>query len=88
MNRLFYPESVVIVGVSESPYNKGRKVLQNLSRFGFKGNVYCIGRREGETEGRRILTHLENLDSTPDVAVLLVPAETIERLVDARAFRM
>ncbi|MCG6534260.1 MAG: CoA-binding protein, partial [Syntrophales bacterium LBB04] len=83
MNKLFYPESVVIVGVSESPSNKGRTVLQNLARFGFKGNVYCVGRRQGEAEGRRILTRLEDVDRSPDVAVLLVPVETIVETLEA-----
>lgn len=83
MNKLFYPESVVIVGVSEFPSNKGRTVLQNLARFGFKGNVYCVGRRQGEAEGRRILTRLEDVDRSPDVAVLLVPVETIVETLEA-----
>jgi len=83
MNKLFYPESLVIVGVSESPSNKSRKILQNLARFGFKGSVYCIGRRQGEVEGRRILTRLEDIDRTPDVAVLLVPVEMIVEYLEA-----
>jgi acetate---CoA ligase (ADP-forming) len=83
MNRLFFPESLVIVGVSESPSNRARKVLQNLARFGFKGNVYCVGRRQGDVEGVRILTHLEDIERTPDVAVLLVPVEMIVESLEA-----
>ncbi len=83
MRKLFYPDSLVIVGVSESPSNKGRKILQNLARFGFSGAVYCIGRRQGDVEGRRIVTQLEDIDRTPDLAVLIVPVEMIVESLEA-----
>jgi acyl-CoA synthetase (NDP forming) len=48
MQKMFYPESVMVYGVSSSSNNLGRNTVENLERFGFKGSVYLVGRKENE----------------------------------------
>lgn len=58
MNKLFYPESVVVYGVSSSPTNLGSTIIRNLEGFKFKGRVYAVGSEGGDLNGRKIVSGL------------------------------
>ncbi|MCX8117065.1 MAG: acetate--CoA ligase family protein [Desulfobacterota bacterium] len=83
MDKLFYPKSVVVVGVSEREDNLARHIVENLFEFRFNGEIHLVGRREGVLFGRRILTSLDQLPDGIDVAVILTPAHTVPDLVEA-----
>ena len=82
MKKIFYPDSVAVIGVSERPDNLAAEILRNLSRFGYSGNVYAVGRREGRVEGMPILPSVDALPSEVDLAVILTPAATVPGLLD------
>ncbi|MFH1079303.1 MAG: acetate--CoA ligase family protein [Pseudomonadota bacterium] len=77
MQNMFYPKSVMVCGVSDSPDNLGRNIIENLDRFSFSGSVYLVSREGGELNGRKIHKHIENIEAVPDLAVLLIPAKAI-----------
>lgn len=83
MDKLFYPKSVVVIGVSERPDNLARNIVENLFEFHFNGEIHLVGRKEGVLFGRRILTSMEQLPEGVDVAVILTPAQTVPDLVEA-----
>ena len=74
MVSLFYPQSVVIVGVSDTPGNLGLNIVENLDRFMFSGEVYLVGRSGGQIGKRSIYRTIEDLPETPELAVILIPA--------------
>ena len=81
MKNYFYPESVAVFGVSHSPSNLARIIVENLERFGYQGRVYPVGSSTGVLAGWNIVESLEEVEETPDLAVLLIPAARIpERL--------
>ena len=82
MQKMFYPESVMVYGVSDSPNNLGRNTVENLERFGFKGSVYLVGREGSELNGRKIYRHIEDIDAVPDLAVFLIPAKAIPDVME------
>jgi acyl-CoA synthetase (NDP forming) len=43
MRRFFYPKSLAVVGVSDSPSNLARVIMENLQRFGYEGRAYPVG---------------------------------------------
>jgi len=45
MEKIFYPESIMVVGVSDTPTNLGKNIVENLDRFHFKGPVYLVGKQ-------------------------------------------
>jgi acetyltransferase len=55
VDQLFYPKSVVVVGVSERPDNLARNIVENLFEFQFGGDLF-VGKRGGILFGRRICT--------------------------------
>ncbi len=83
MKALFYPRSLVVIGVSDSPLNLARLIVENLDGAPFSGRVYCVGRRAGRLNNRPIFESVEAIDEVPDLAVLLIPAETVPDTLDA-----
>lgn len=83
MEQLFYPKSVVVIGVSERPDNLARNIVENLFEFQFDGEIHLVGKRGGILFGRKIYTSLDPLPEGIDVAVILTPAQTIPDLIEA-----
>src|SRR4030043_1868645 len=83
MHQLFYPKSVVVIGVSESPNNLARNIVENLFEFQFNGEILLIGKKEGILFGRRICTSVDDLKEGIDVAVILTPAHTVPGILEA-----
>lgn len=83
VQQLFYPRSVVVIGVSERPDNLARNIVENLFEFQFNGEIHIVGRKEGILYGRRILTSMDQLPDGIDVAVILTPAQTVPDLIEA-----
>ncbi len=83
MNKLFYPKSVVVVGVSERPDNLARIIIENLFEFQFNGEILLVGKKEGILFGRRICTSMDDLREGIDVAVILTPAPTVPGILES-----
>jgi acyl-CoA synthetase (NDP forming) len=83
MNKIFYPNSIAVIGVSERPTNMGRNIVANLLDFGYGGEIHVVGQREGVVFGHRIRTSIEELPQGIDLAVILTPAPTVPDLMDA-----
>jgi len=83
MQRIFYPDSIVVIGVSERPENLARTIVTNLCAFGYKGGLFAVGRREGAVQGIPIGTSLDQVPDGLDLAVILTPAVTVPDLMEA-----
>jgi acyl-CoA synthetase (NDP forming) len=83
VNQLFYPKSVVVVGVSERPDNLARNIVENLFEFQFNGEIFLVGKKDGILFGRRICTSMEDLHEGIDVAVILTPASTVPGILES-----
>jgi len=83
VDQLFYPRSVVVIGVSEKPDNLARNIVENLFEFQFNGEIHLVGRNEGILFGRRILTSMDQLPDGIDVAVILTPAQTVPGILES-----
>jgi acyl-CoA synthetase (NDP forming) len=82
MRKIFYPESLVVLGVSPRAENLGKNIIANLLEFGYRGKIYAVGRERGEVFGIQILSAVEELPEGIDLAVFLTPAPLIPELLD------
>jgi acetyltransferase len=82
MQPIFYPRSLVVIGVSERPENLARIIISNLQAFQYKGQVYAVGRKAGVVHGVRIVTSLHEIPDGLDLAVILTPAATVPDLME------
>jgi len=85
MKKFFYPESIVVFGVSPTDNNLARIIVDNLDRFQFSGKVFPVGTKKGELGRRRVFTSVHEIDETLDLAVILVPGRFVPETLMACA---
>ncbi len=83
MNKIFYPDSIAVIGVSERPNNLAANIIGNLLEFCYGGDIYAVGLRSGKVHDIPILTSVESLPDGVDLAVILTPAATVPSLLEA-----
>jgi acetate---CoA ligase (ADP-forming) len=82
MKTMFFPKSVAIIGVSNSPSNNGRVIAENMDRFGFEGTIYLVGGKKDILGNRTIYPGLSELPVVPDLAVILIPARGLLEVLE------
>jgi len=82
MKKIFYPDSVAVIGVSSKPTNLGRNIVDNLIDFGFDGLVYAVGPSGGIISTRRIYKSVLDIPDFVDLAIILTPAHTIPAIFE------
>jgi len=87
ITRLMRPRSVAIVGVSPEPGSGGGGVLDNLERFGYRGEIHLVSRNRSEVKGRPCVASIDDLPEGVDTALLMLPRAAIEPAVAACARR-
>lgn len=84
MEKLFYPESIVIFGLSSKTSNLPRLTLENLLNWGYEGRIFGINPRsqDNHVNGIKIYNNVKELPKVPDIAFCLVPARLIPDIVE------
>lgn len=78
----FNPGSIAVVGVARSEGKVGHFVFDNLIEAGFGGEVFPVNPSADEIHGIRCYPDLTSLPSTPDLAVIVVPAASVPAVID------
>ncbi|MEW6348330.1 MAG: acetate--CoA ligase family protein [Thermodesulfobacteriota bacterium] len=81
MKDLFFPSSVVVIGVSPQRANLGKEIARNLLEFQYTGVIHLVGLDGGVFLGRVIHRSLEEVPDPVDLAIILTPASTIPGLL-------
>ena len=81
MKKFFYPKSLAVVGVSETPDNLARGIVNNLLQFNYQGKIFLVGARPGNAFDRPIYPSLRDLPEPVDLVVVLAPARVIPSLL-------
>jgi acetyltransferase len=84
VERLFAPESVAVVGASETAL--GSMVFQNLHRD-FPGRLYPVNPRRAEVHGVTAYREVDDLPEAVDMAVILTPAASVPDIIERSAAR-
>ena len=80
---LLRPRSIAIVGASDRPGGIATRILDNIERFNFAGEIHLVSRSRGEIRGRPCVPSIADLPEGVDVALLTVPAEGLADAVEA-----
>jgi len=85
MEKLFYPESIAIMGLSKKPTNVPRIILENLIRWGYMGRIFGVnpGSADMHVDGVRMYKRIEDLPMIPDLCVSLIPARLIPDTIES-----
>jgi acyl-CoA synthetase (NDP forming) len=83
LDPLFYPESVALVGATESPGKLGAIVLGNLLRL--KGRVYPVNPNYTDIMGLKAYPSIREVPGIVDLSVILRPAVEIPEILRQHA---
>ncbi|MFT7476007.1 MAG: acyl-CoA synthetase (NDP forming) [Verrucomicrobiales bacterium] len=78
---LLAPRSIAIAGLSADPTKHGQRVLANLRKVGFEGQIWGVHPRQPTIEGVEVFASIDDLPAAPDVVVSAVPAAAVGKLV-------
>ncbi len=82
MEKLFYPDSIIVFGASPRKGNLGRVIVGNLLRFGYPGRIYMYSPRGGVLYGQQIISDLNEVPPGIDLAVIITPANTVPHILE------
>ncbi len=83
LDPLLEPESLAVVGLSDDAGKHGGRVLANLRKLGYGGQVWGVNPRLPEVEGAAVFASLHDLPGVPDLVVCAVPAPVVPGVVAA-----
>ena len=82
MEKFFNPQSVVIVGASNSSFNLGATICNMLKDYlNYSGTVYVVNSRGEMVNGYRGFSSVLDLPETPDMAIIIVAARHVPGIV-------
>lgn len=82
MKNVLHPRSVAVIGASGDRSKVGSAVLVNLLRGGFTGPVYPVNAESRSIRGVRAYKTVREIPDEVDLAVVAVPAEAIDAVLD------
>ena len=83
LGRLLDPASIAIAGLSADPAKHGGRVLANLRKLGYRGEVWGVNPKLPRVEGIEVQASLGDLREPPDLVVCAVPAPVVRDIAIA-----
>jgi len=83
LEKLFYPDSIAVIGASASPGKVGYAVLSGLMEAGYKGKIVPVNPKADELLGAKSYKSLEAYGEKVDLSVIAVPTPAVKDAVAA-----
>ena len=87
LDLILNPRAVAIIGASRDPTKRGYQAVKALLAAGFTGKLFPVNPNGGEILGLRIAASLDELPTTPDLAFVCTPAESVPAVLEECALR-
>ncbi len=81
IDRFFNPRSIAVIGASRRQETIGRALVRNLVLGEFTGRVYVVNPTAGAVSGMPSYATVGDIPDEVDVAIVAVPAESVEDVV-------
>jgi len=81
LEHLFRPQSVAVIGASETPRSVGATVLHNLVAGKFAGPILPVNPKHRELAGIKVYPTVARLPAVPELAVICTPPATVPTLI-------
>ncbi|WNI14295.1 acetate--CoA ligase family protein [Actinacidiphila sp. ITFR-21] len=82
ISALWEAESIAVIGASERPGALGRKPMDYLLRYGYKGRILPINPRSPEILGVPAYPNVKDVPGRVDLALIMVSADRVPGAVD------
>ncbi len=80
--RIFYPRSIAILGVSSRGNVFGSGILSALETIGFEGRIHAVNRNGGNLNGRTLYRSVSEIPEPIDFAIIAVPAPHVPQALE------
>ena len=74
LNNMFKPESVAVIGASNTPGKVGYIIVDNLINDGFEGKIYPVNPKGGEILGKQAYKNIKDIPEKVDLAIITIPS--------------
>ncbi len=83
----FSPRGIAVIGASTDPNKLGYGLARNLVQCNFQGVIHFVNPKGGSLFGRPIYASVVNLPDPVDLALILIPAEGVIKVLEECATR-
>lgn len=81
LDRVFKPESVVIIGASKDVRKRGYQAIKTLQDEKFEGRIYPVNPKEKRILGLKCYKTVFDIEDDIDLALITTPSRTIPALI-------
>ena len=81
LNKMFKPESVAVIGASNTPGKVGHIIVDNLINDGFEGKIYPVNPKGGEILGKKAYANIKDIPEKVDLAIITIPVAFVNPTV-------
>ncbi len=78
----FAPQTVAVIGATETEGRVGRAVFQNLISGSFGGTVFPVNLKRLKVLGEKAYPHIYAVPEKVDLAIVATPAKTVPRVIE------
>jgi acetyltransferase len=82
LDKIFNPQSVAIIGASDTEGSVGYAIVKNFTRLGYAGKVYFVNLRKPEIAGTKTYPNVAAIPEPVDLAMIATPAKTVPDVVE------
>ncbi len=82
LNKIFKPESVAVIGASNTPGKVGYSIIANMISCGYNGKIYPINPKANEEiQGLKAYTNIKDIPEKVDLVIMSIPAMLVNNAV-------
>ena len=82
LEMFFNPDSVAIVGASQTAGKVGYEILANMIAAGYKGKLFPVNNKTATIEGLKCYPDLESIGHVPDLVIIILPAHIVPSIME------
>lgn len=82
LDKFFNPESIVVIGASNSPFNLGSTICNILKHLKFNGDIYAVNRAGEDVAGCKGFKTLSEIPTPPELAVIMTSAPQVVKFIE------
>ncbi|MCF6148398.1 MAG: CoA-binding protein [Candidatus Kuenenia sp.] len=82
LEHFFSPKTVAVIGASREKGKVGHDILKNLIQHGYKGTIFPVNPKAEDILGLKTYSTLKDIPEKPDLAIIVVPAQYVGKIVD------
>ncbi|WDP92330.1 MAG: acetate--CoA ligase family protein [Desulfobacter sp.] len=85
--RLFYPQSIAVIGASNNELKPGGRVFKNILEGGYGGQLWPVNPKSSRIMGLSAFPDIDSLPEAPDLALVAIPAPAVPGAVNHLALK-